>query len=646
MTEASFIIGGLFIHCDSFKPVTKPQFILHYLLLNKYAYLFAIFCIFIVNWLQVEIPRYIQQAIDLLSQSSTDAQGVLVDNVQMVIALSLVMVLVRILSRMYSLNPGRITEAALKNDLFYRLNRLPRTFHTKFPSGKLISIINNDLNGIRLFYGVGFLQLFNILFALSLTPIWMWKISPKLTLYSVIPVAFAFVLFRFGLRRLRQLHTQRLIRLQDLSTQLMNYLSGIDMIKNQQMGPWVSQQIEEVNQRLLTCTLQITRIQTFVMPILDYANQLMKVLILGLGGYYVLQSDLTIGQITAFLSYSVLLALPLMSLGRIMTVYQMGMVSIESVLTVLNRPVPGQDDEHLDEAQKQSLQGSTLTVKNLSFKFPVQSTIKSAVKSTAKDADNNLVLNDISFTISPGTKLGVLGSIGSGKSTLVNCLNHYLDVEPGQIFWGDKDITQMSRQDLRSFVTTMTQEAFLFSDTIEQNVRFGSEDLAQPPSQEQIQQVLQISQLSDDIRAFNDKEQTIVGEKGIMLSGGQKQRLSIARALLNPGDLIIMDNVLSAVDYETERKILNSVFEHIKDKSLLVVSHRISALENMDEILVLEHGQIIARGSHGELLESSDYYQQTWALQQQDAQNSEAADLQSEEIKEKSKEIKTQEANL
>ncbi|NQZ07013.1 MAG: ABC transporter ATP-binding protein, partial [Algicola sp.] len=206
---------------------------------------------------------------------------------------------------------------------------------------------------------------------------------------------------------------------------------------------------------------------------------------------------------------------------------------------------------------------------------------------------------------------------------LVNCLNHYLDVEPGQIFWGDHDISQMSRQDLRSFVTTMTQEAYLFSDTIEKNVRFGSDELAQPISDEQVQQVLQLSQLSEDIRAFGDKEQTIVGEKGIMLSGGQKQRLSIARALLTPGDLIIMDNVLSAVDYETERKILNSVFEHIKDKSLLVVSHRISALENMDEILVLEQGEIIARGSHAELLASSDYYRRTWALQQQDAQSKE-----------------------
>jgi ATP-binding cassette subfamily B multidrug efflux pump len=594
--------------------MTKSQFILHYLLLNKYAYLFAVFCIFIVNWLQVEIPRYIQQAIDLLSQSSTDAQGGLVENVQMVIAFSLVMVLVRILSRMYALNPGRITEATLKNDLFYRLNRLPASFHTKHPSGKLISIINNDLNGIRLFYGVGFLQSFNILFALSLTPLWMWDISPKLTVYSVIPVVIALVFYRFGLRHLRQLHTQRLKRLQNLSTQLMNYLSGIDLIKSQQMGPWASQQVEEVNQRLLTCTLQITRIQTFVMPILDYANHFMKVLILGLGGYYVLQSELSIGQITAFLSYSVLLAMPLMSVGRLLTVYQMGMVSIESVLSILNRQIPEQDCVHLDDAQKQNLQGSTLTVKNLSFQYPGQSAVQ------------NPVLNNISFTIEAGKKLGVLGSIGSGKSTLVNCLNHHLDVEPGQIFWGDMDITQMSRPDLRSFVRTMTQEAYLFSDTIESNVRFGSGDLAQPPSDESIRQVLQLSQLSDDILAFNEHEQTIVGEKGIMLSGGQKQRLSIARALLNPSDLIIMDNVLSAVDYDTERKILKSVFEHINDKSLLVVSHRISALENMDEILVLAQGEIIARGSHAQLLASSDYYRQTWALQQQDAKNHTTAD--------------------
>lgn len=608
--------------------MTKSQFIRHYFWLNKYSYLFAVVCIFVVNWLQVEIPRYIQQAIDLLTPSSEDGLGTMRENVEAVIALSLVMVMVRILSRIYALNPGRITEMVLKNDLFNRLNRLPRTFHNRYPSGKLISIINNDLNGIRLFYGIGFLQLFNILFALSLTPVWMWQISPKLTLYSVIPISVGLVLFRIGFSRLRQLQAQRLKRLQDLSEQLMNYLSGIDLIKNQQMGPWVTERIKEVNQRLFECTLEITRIQTFVMPVIDYANNVMKVLILGLGGYYLLQSELTIGEITAFLSYSVLLSLPLMSLGRILTVYQMGMVSIDSAQTILNSEVPNTDLESIDRAQKQALGKSTLTVKNLTYRYPAINADNNPVKlpehpgsGNGSGRANKPVLDDISFTIGPGKKLGVLGSIGSGKSTLVNCLNHHLDVASGQIFWGKQDITELARQDLRAFIRTITQEAYLFSDSVEQNVRFGSTKFSRPPTSDEVSQVLRISQLSDDVRSFTKNEQTIVGEKGIMLSGGQKQRLSIARALLTPCDLIIMDNVLSAVDYETERNILKAIFLHIQDKSLLVVSHRISALEYMDEILVLEQGQIIARGTHAELLASSPYYRETWELQQHDTQN-------------------------
>ncbi len=614
--------------------MTKSQFIRHYFLLNKYSYLLAVVCIFVVNWLQVEIPRYIQQAVDLLDPSTGEGLGDLLENVKAVIALSLVMVVVRVLSRIYALNPGRITEMALKNDLFYRLNRLPRTFYNQYPSGKLISIINNDLNGVRLFYGIGFLQLFNIVFALSLTPLWMWQISPKLTLYSIIPITIGFVIFRIGFRRLRQLHKERLLRLQDLSEQLMNYLSGIDLIKNQQMGPWVSTRIKQVNRRLLTCTLQIARIQTFIMPVIDYANHVMKVLILGLGGYLILQSELTIGEITAFLSYSVLLALPLMSLGRIMTVFQMGMVSIDSVQTILNSPVPDQDLAMLDSRQKNHLTKSTLTVRNLSYQYPGKAGPETALNHSGEtEPGSKRVLDDISFTIEPGKKLGILGSIGSGKTTLVNCLNHYLDVAPGQIFWGQTDITEFSRQDLRGFIRTITQEAYLFSQTIEKNIRFGSAKFSQAPSDAQIDQVLGLSQLTDDVRSFTNNQQTIVGEKGIMLSGGQKQRLSIARALLTPCDLIIMDNVLSAVDYDTERKILAAVFRHIQDKSLLVVSHRISALENMDEILILAQGKIIARGTHRELLTTSPYYRETWELQKHAAQDGAPQGLISKDIR-------------
>jgi ATP-binding cassette subfamily B multidrug efflux pump len=571
--------------------------------------MFAIMCIFVVNYLQVEIPRYIQLAVDLLNQSTAESKEGLLENVQWVIALSVVMVVVRILSRMYSLNPGRITEAALKNDVFHRLNRLPSSFHERYASGKLISIINNDLNGIRLFYGIGFLQLFNILFALSLTPIWMWRISPELTMYSVIPIVFASGIFWLGFRKLRALHSQRLIRLQNLSEQLMNYLSGIDLIKTQQMGDWVTNEVNEVNGRLFDCTMQIAKIQTFFMPILDYANHFMKVLILGLGGYYLLQAKLTIGEITAFLSYSVLLALPLMHLGRIATVYQMGMISIDSVQSILNNEVPSTDGLRMSEDVKSSLRGSTLVVQNLSYRYP-----------SAKGDASEVILKDLSFSIEPGEKVGVLGSIGSGKSTLVNCLNHHLSLEAGHIFWGGKDITQMSRQDWRGYVRTITQDPFLFSDTIYENVKFGSKQQGSITDALDVDQVLELSQLSEDIQRFGAGDQTLVGEKGIMLSGGQKQRLSIARALLTPSDLIIMDNVLSAVDYETERTILKGVFNRIQGQSLLVVSHRVSALEYMDKILVLERGKIIARGTHAELLESSRYYRETWELQQHETE--------------------------
>lgn len=589
--------------------MTKSKFILHYFLLNKFSYLFAIVCIFFVNYLQVEIPRYIQLAVDLLNESTLASKEGLVENVQWVIALSVVMVVIRILSRMYALNPGRITEATLKNDIFQHLNRLPSTFHAQFASGKLISIINNDLNGIRLFYGIGFLQLFNILFALSLTPIWMWKISPQLTMYSVVPIVIASIIFRIGFRRLRALQAERLTRLQNLSEQLMNYLGGIDLIKNQQMGEWVTGELNEVNRRLFDCTMKIAKIQTIFMPILDYANHFMKVLILGLGGYYLLQEKLSIGEITAFLSYSVLLAIPLMHLGRIVTVYQMGMISIDSVQNILNNEVPSTDLLRMDEKQKSDLRGSTLLVQNLCYRYP---------SSTGEHSE--WVLKSLNFTIEPGEKVGILGSIGSGKSTLVNCLNHHLPLEAGQLFWGNKDITRVSRQDWRSYVRTITQDPFLFSDTISENVKFGAKQQDQDINKLDMEQVLELSQLSEDVRRFGAGDQTLVGEKGIMLSGGQKQRLSIARALLTPSDLIIMDNVLSAVDYETERTILKGVFNRIKGQSLLVVSHRVSALEYMDKILVLEQGEIIARGTHAQLLKSSSYYRHTWQLQQHETE--------------------------
>ncbi|TCO01328.1 ATP-binding cassette subfamily B protein [Vibrio crassostreae] len=571
--------------------------------MNRTSYLLAIVFIFLVNWLQVEIPRYIQLAIDLIDDASSTGYQQLQTYVWIVVGMSVAMVVVRILSRIYALNPGRITEAALKSTLLQKLNRLPSSFHERFASGRLISIINNDLSGIRLMFGVGFLQFFNALLALSLTPLYMWRISPELTLYSIIPISIAFVIFRVGFKRMKTLHLEHMKRLQNLSAQLMSYLSGIDLIKSQQMSPWVKAETEKLNQLLLECRLKITRIQVFFMPVLDYANDLMKIIILGLGGFMLMRQELTLGEITAFLTYSVLLAMPLMQLGRIATIYQRGMVGIQSAQTILNAKVPELDEEKLSELDVESLKGKTFSVRNLSFSYA---------------GEERLILDDISFDIPAGKKVGVLGGIGAGKTTLVNCLNHHLDVPKGSVFLGEKDVTSFSRSDLRRYVKTVTQDPYLFSATVEDNIRFGSldTDLAKG----QVDEVLELSQLASDVTRFEHGDQTLVGEKGIMLSGGQKQRLSIARALLQPTDLIIMDNVLSAVDYETERKILEGLFKRLENQSVLVVSHRVNALEYMDEIIVLNEGKVIAKGDHATLLKTCPYYYETWQLQQNETE--------------------------
>ncbi|MFA0015684.1 ABC transporter ATP-binding protein [Vibrio lentus] len=583
--------------------MNKRQFIAHYLRMNRTSYLLAIVFIFLVNWLQVEIPRYIQLAIDLIDDASSSGHQQLQTYVWIVVGMSVAMVVVRILSRIYALNPGRITEAALKTTLLQKLNRLPNSFHQRFASGRLISIINNDLSGIRLLFGVGFLQFFNALLALSLTPLYMWRISPELTMYSIIPISIAFVIFRVGFKRMKTLHLEHMKRLQNLSAQLMSYLSGIDLIKSQQMSPWVKAETEKLNQLLLECRLKITRIQVFFMPVLDYANDLMKIIILGLGGFMLMRQELTLGEITAFLTYSVLLAMPLMQLGRIATIYQRGMVGIQSAQTILNAQVPELDEAKLSELDVESLKGKAFSVRNLSFQY---------------EGEDRLILDNISFDIPAGKKIGVLGGIGSGKTTLVNCLNHHLDVPEGTVFLGETDVTSFSRSDLRRYVKTVTQDPYLFSATVEDNIRFGSldNDLAKS----QVDEVLELSQLANDVTRFENGDQTLVGEKGIMLSGGQKQRLSIARALLEPTDLIIMDNVLSAVDYETERKILEGLFNRLKNQSVLVVSHRVNALEYMDEIIVLNEGKVIAKGDHDTLLKTCAYYYDTWQLQQNETE--------------------------
>ncbi|HKI87691.1 MAG TPA: ABC transporter ATP-binding protein, partial [Draconibacterium sp.] len=261
----------------------------------------------------------------------------------------------------------------------------------------------------------------------------------------------------------------------------------------------------------------------------------------------------------------------------------------------------GTDDERkpLSESEKEKLFKNGIHLQNLNF--------------TYHNGDKP-ALKDISFSIKPGQVVGITGKVGSGKTTLINCLNGYLRPDKGQIFFSEKDASNLKSEDIRKIVKTVSQEVFLFSDTIENNIEFASEkDIVK----DRFEDVIFKSSFADELARFPMHEKTMVGEKGIMLSGGQKQRISLARALYSPGELLILDDVFSAVDADTERFLIKQIFDNHAVKSLVVISNRISVLEKTDFTIVLEDGRMAAKGSHQELMKQSGFYREILKLQQE-----------------------------
>lgn len=584
--------------------MSRLRFLLHYIYLYKFSYLLGILFIAATNWIAVNIPIYLKLSIDLVSEGNKSFgknQDLLLRYLFIMFLLAISIIFVRTLSRIFFFNPGRSIEYQIKNDLFRKLTLLQKGFYDENPSGSIISKIQNDINGVRMICGFGMMQVFNIITALSFTPYKMWQLSPKLTIYVILPIIVVFIAIRIGMYYMIRFTRTRMTGLQDLSSFIVSSLAGIDVIKIFSMKLWSLRNFEKLNQHLLKLSIKISFIRAFIIPLLTNLENILKMLILAVGGLYVINGGLSIGDLTAFIAYVVLLTMPIMGLGWLTTIFETGMVGIASLETIFSQKTPGIELQDLEPAKQQQLFDEGLLVKNLSYTYP---------------GHEEPALRNISFEIFPNQTVGIFGQIGSGKTTLVNCLNRYLDVDPGAVFLGDHDISKLSYADVRSAIRTVSQDLFLFSDTIENNIIFGALG-RQAVTQDQIDKVIVESALSGDINRFPDNLNTIVGEKGIMLSGGQKQRISLARSMIASYDLLILDNILSAVDYDTEHLLLKYIHKRETSRSLLIVSHRVRALENANQILVLVKGEITDRGTHQELIERPGLYRDTWQLQHQ-----------------------------
>ncbi|MFW6043579.1 MAG: ABC transporter ATP-binding protein, partial [Marinilabiliaceae bacterium] len=490
-----------------------------------------------------------------------------------------------------------LIEKQLKGEMFSKLSSFGKKYYDHNSTGSIISRVNNDINGVRMIVGFGMLQTGNILFSLSLTPYKMWSLSPALTLYCIIPMVIIFTIVRIGLVIMVKNTHRRMDTLQKLSGKTISFLSGNNVIKNYNIHKWAEDQVDQENVSLFKYTLKISWVRAFIIPLLANLEQILKIVVLMIGGLYVIQGKFTIGQLTEYIAYSALLTQPIMGLGWVLTVFQQGFVGISSLQTIMGRKGRDEKKRPLPDSEKKHLFDKGITLKNLTY--------------TYHNGDHP-ELKNISLSIRPGQVVGITGKVGSGKTTLVNVINGYLQPDCGQVFFGKHDACNLAASDIRSVVRTITQEVFLFSDTIENNIRFGAEKASKTRS---LDEVLYKSALSEELQNFPAQEETLVGEKGIMLSGGQKQRISLARALYTPCHLLILDDVFSAVDADTERFLVDQIVDRNVADSLLIVSSRISVLEKTDFNIVLDQGEIEAIGPHKELLKKSDFYRGTWELQ-------------------------------
>lgn len=545
----------------------------------------------------VTIPEYIQKSIDLIGQGRDGNQGTFYNYVLMILLLALVLILVRTMSRILFFIPGRLIEKQLKGEMFRKLTSFGKPYFDKNSSGSIISRINNDINGVRMIIGFGLMQMGNVIFSLSVTPYKMWNMSPALTLYCVLPLVVVFVIVRVGMAVMVKNTRRRMDSLQKLSGKTVSFLSGNGVIKSYNIHKWAEEKVDEENVSLFDFTMNIARVRSFVLPLLANLEQILKIVILLAGGMFVINGTFTIGQLAEFIAYAALLSHPIMGLGWVLTVFQQGFVGISSLQTIMDEK--GEDDEKpaLKQSEVNTLFKQGVSVRNLTYQY---------------HNGNEAVLKNISFDIKPGQVVGITGKLGCGKTTLVNCLNGYLKPNKNSVFFNGYDAALLRGQDIRKVVKTVSQEVFLFSDTIENNITFGSGNM---PENEKVNQVIFRSALADEIARFPGQERTMVGEKGIMLSGGQKQRISLARALYTKSDLLILDDVFSAVDTDTERFLIKHIFENRVNETILVVSNRISVLEKADFIIVLEDGEMVASGTHRELMKKSSYYRETSELQ-------------------------------
>ena len=560
-------------------------------------YLSGVLALLLTNYVTVLIPRELEKAIDLINTNLATRDNLL-EIVWYVVILSIALLAVRTISRILVFFPGRFVEFDIRNDLFKKLMLLGHEFYSKEKTGDLMSRLINDIQHLRLMVGFAALAFGNtaIMFAFALYQ--MFQISPLLACYTIAPVPIIILFILLIVRYYQKAILVNQEKLGSLTDNVVEAYSGVNIVKSFGVETNFIDVFELENQDYQNSSLLVAFYRSVMFPMLAVIGSIGHFVLFFAGGPMIIRGELSLGEFTAFSAYISLLAWPTASLAYMISVYQRGKVALARISAILKVKPSIKDTDNV-KSELDINAPPEIIVKNLNVRF----------SDSKKDA-----LENISVDIPAGSTLGIFGPTGSGKSVLARALARTIPLKKENIYINGEDILDWPLSRLRAGLSYVPQTSFLFSETIENNIAYASNSKA-TADRSLVEKAAKKASVHEDILLFPKAYKTLIGEKGIVLSGGQKNRLTLARAFFKPHKLLILDDVLSSVDHDTEQKLISELTNTEDPKTLIIISHRISALTKCDNIIVLENGHLTASGTHEELIQQPGIYADTWSYQ-------------------------------
>ncbi len=577
------------------------QFILQYIKKHRFQYAAGILTLFVVDFANLYIPKLTGTVTDGLAARTLGWDGV-VSCLTAIFALGFTLAAGRFLWRYFLFGASRSIEKELRNDMFGHLEKMSVEYYNEHKTGDLMTRFTSDLNAVRMSIGPAVICVFDAsVMTVMVICQMMYYVNFKLTLLAIIPM---FLICAGEIYYGKIIHKRFLKRqeaVSDLTDFVQESFSGVRVIKAFVRERAELRAFAKANRNSMEKNLHVIRLQSVVMPLLDVVIGLSSLITLVYGGYLALIGEITLGRFVAFNQYINMLVWPMLACGDAINMFSQGAASIRRIQEIFEEKPEIADRE--DAVEVECVKGD-IELNHLTF---------------LHRGHSEPTLKDITLSIPAGTTLAIIGRTGNGKSTLVNLLLHLYNTKPGMIRIDGRDINRIPLKTLRENIAYVPQDNFLFSDTLKSNIAFGTDDW----DMDSVVRATEAACIHENIVAFPDGYETIVGERGVTLSGGQKQRSSIARALMKDAPILILDDALSAVDTDTEEHILRNLKQNRQGKTTILIAHRISTIQNADRILVLEDGEAKEIGNHDELMRENGIYRSMFEQQQLEAAVSE-----------------------